>query len=505
MDLEKMVEEQKVEHKVHIDSPFVKKRISWTKVLIVIGVIAVLIAAFFLIRAFTGKTVGGTGDAVPSSFKIDYVLKLEDGTVIAENTSTCKIGKISSSLGLLSDKIDKAIENLSEGGKTTVELSPEEAFGEYNESFIAVINRTEQIKREQEINRTIDLPADSFSQYFSGDAELNKAYSLEGAPWNFTVTKIENDTVTVSQDAIEGQFVPGDETVYANVTKVTDDKITLLYSADEQEKDTDNGKLTVTLDDDYIYFKLTPEKGGTITMGFFPVLVKDFNDTSIILDYNGEYAGKKVIAELKMVEIIKTAAVKAAPSDSKFIEGAPTLQTFVMSYCPYGIQMEKSVLPAYKLLKNKANFEIRFVSYTMHGEKEETENKRQACIREEQSSKFWAYLECFLEDGNASRCIEEVGIDSAKLDTCMSTKAEDYLAVDKELNTKYGVQGSPTTILDETEAKITRTPEGVKSAVCNAFTDKPSECDEVLSSDSPTPKFGSGTAQQASSGGGCGA
>ncbi|HTY44247.1 MAG TPA: hypothetical protein VMC80_03315, partial [Patescibacteria group bacterium] len=38
----------------------------------------------------------------------------------------------------------------------------------------------------------------------------------------------------------------------------------------------------------------------------------------------------------------------------------PTVELFVMSYCPYGTQMEKAIIPVLNLLKDKVNFTLRF-------------------------------------------------------------------------------------------------------------------------------------------------
>jgi FKBP-type peptidyl-prolyl cis-trans isomerase 2 len=498
------MEEQHHAHHVHIDPIHHKKRISWKKVGIALGALVIIAALYFII---TSLVIGAAAVADASSMKLDYSIKLEDGTVIAENSSAFQPGKVGGSFGFASSKLDDAIMKLKEGDKLKITLDASDAFGEYNKSYISEVNRTETIKREFEINKTIEQPTAVFNQSFSAEPEIGKSYSIEGSPWNYSVLKIDNGTVTVSQDAKAGQFIPINEMIYANVTSVTSNKIGLLYGANEQTKEVPTGSLDISSDDENIYFKLTPEKGKTITLGYFPAKVLDFNDTTITLDYNMQYAGKKIIVEVKVDEVTKKKVSTSKPSSNtavKTVEGAPTLQTFVMSYCPYGTQMEKGVIPAMKLLNGKANFEIRFVSYTMHGEKEDTENKRQICLREEQSAKFWTYLECFLDAGDAAGCIKSTGVDADKLSTCMTDNADSYLAVDKELNTQYSVKGSPTNILDGKAAEIyPRSPEDVKKAVCAAFTDAPAECDETLDTANPSAGFGFKAAAATSSGSGC--
>ena len=74
----------------------------------------------------------------------------------------------------------------------------------------------------------------------------------------------------------------------------------------------------------------------------------------------------------------------------------PEVELFVMSYCPYGTQMEKGILPVLKTLGDSVDMELKFVDYAMHGEKELKENLNQYCIQENEPQKLAPYLECFL-------------------------------------------------------------------------------------------------------------
>lgn len=186
----------------------------------------------------------------------------------------------------------------------------------------------------------------------------------------------------------------------------------------------------------------------------------------------------------------------------------PVMQVFIMSHCPYGTQIVKGLLPVWEKMGNVANIELRFVSYTMHGQQEDIDNSRIICIREEQSAKLLKYLNCFVSgDGSESssqNCISQTGLDKAKLESCVASRASGYYAKDKELNTKYGVQGSPTVILNGKEANIyPRDPKSIATALCDAFTSKPSECSQSFSSTNPSPGFGTSSGG-GGSGGSCG-
>ena len=216
----------------------------------------------------------------------------------------------------------------------------------------------------------------------------------------------------------------------------------------------------------------------------------------------------------------------------------PDVKLFVMSYCPYGLQAQKALLPAYDLLKGKADIGVYFVSYIMHDEIEIDENLRQYCIQEEQEDKFNSYLSCFVVAGNSSDCLSSAGADTSMLDSCISSAdvefkvTENYndkdswlsgvypkFDVHDDLNQQYGVSGSPTLVVNDivlvSEKKycpqgeikcavipdLVRSPEKFKEIICQAFNTPPEECSQTLSEDAASYGFGGGTGD--SSGGAC--
>lgn len=202
----------------------------------------------------------------------------------------------------------------------------------------------------------------------------------------------------------------------------------------------------------------------------------------------------------------------------------PKVEVFVMSHCPYGTQIEKGVIPVFELLGDKIEGSIKFVNYAMHGETEVMEELRQYCIQEEQNDKYMDYLKCFLEASDSDSCLDKVKINKAKLNTCEDKTDKEFkitenlndkstwssgsfppfLVFDNE-NKQYGVQGSPTLIINGQEVSSGRDSASLLSAVCNAFNEAPEECSETLSSASPSPGFGySASASASTSGAQCG-
>lgn len=221
----------------------------------------------------------------------------------------------------------------------------------------------------------------------------------------------------------------------------------------------------------------------------------------------------------------KKANSKATPDAKPSAKSAkPKVEAFVMAYCPYGTQIEKGLIPAVKALGDAIDFKIKFVSYSMHGEKEVKENLLQYCIQKEDNGNYLNYLSCFLQDSSKSaECLKSTGVDQSKIDSCISATDKKFditknlndkstwqgqfppFNTDKALNEKYGVQGSPTLVINGGQSEAGRDSASLLKAMCDAM-DKPAKaCSTKLSSAAPAPGFGGGTDTSGGSGAaGCG-
>ncbi len=215
------------------------------------------------------------------------------------------------------------------------------------------------------------------------------------------------------------------------------------------------------------------------------------------------------------------AAAESAPIDVPKND-KPKVELFVMSYCPYGTQIEKGMLPVVKTLGSKIDYELKFVDYAMHGEKELKENLVQYCIQKEQLSKFDTYLTCFLKASDSASCLTSAGVDTKKNDACVAKTDTEFKVtenfknntdfrgtfpgfnVQKADNTKYSVGGSPTLVINGKDVSSGRDSASLLKAICSAFTTQPKECETSLSAASPSAGFGEGTAASGSAAAGCG-
>jgi FKBP-type peptidyl-prolyl cis-trans isomerase 2 len=394
--------------------------------------------------------------------------------------------------------INKEIElsNRSIGETFNITLSASEAYGEYKQELVKVIRRKINDSRYRELPYFVNVSREDFVKNY-GEPIIN--FTIGGL---FPVKVVAvDDVVTLKLDVKVGDTSKKDDLgFWFEVANIDEEKnvVKLKLNCDQKQIPSENGIINLSFDDQNIYLELTPIINKTIEWDNQKGKVKEYNQTHIILDDNPPLAGKSIVIEIKILNITKEFFTGYCAKH----ENAPSFDVFIMSYCPYGLQFVKGLLPVWKEFNDKANINVRFVSYTMHGQKEAEENARMICIREEQCEKYMAYLECFVETGNSQGCISKVGIDKEKLERCINSKAKEYLAYDAMLNEKYGVRGSPTVVINGKVVEIwPRSPANIAKILCQYFDKKPEECSKKFSEANPSPGFGSGFGN---GGGSCG-
>lgn len=191
----------------------------------------------------------------------------------------------------------------------------------------------------------------------------------------------------------------------------------------------------------------------------------------------------------------------------------PVAEAFVFSYCPYGLQFQKALLPVYELLKNKADIELVAIG-AMHGEYEKQESLRQVCIQEKYSKdKLWDYLEKFMADNKIGNCrgdmacsdplveqiMTQIGIDKGMINDCMATDAGSLYTLQNSQASGLGISGSPAFVVNGVKIQVGRSPEAIKEVICSAFNNPPEECQQTLSTTQASPGFGTGTSTSSGS------
>jgi len=233
----------------------------------------------------------------------------------------------------------------------------------------------------------------------------------------------------------------------------------------------------------------------------------------------------------------------AAPEKSD----TPLLEAFIVSQCPYGLQMQRLLAPIATGLEK--NIKVLYLGSvvngkitSMHGDAEAQENLRQICIREEQPTKYWAYVSEYMKAGNVDSALAAAGIDKTALNTCMTDPLKglkyaqaDFdreIALQAGLAQKYGVTeisfASPSVVLNgdstlqysssgnyyslseefayATAKAVTynaRSAENVKNLLCEGFNEKPGACSATLSNEQANTSFSPDYSGGSASGGSC--
>ena len=253
-----------------------------------------------------------------------------------------------------------------------------------------------------------------------------------------------------------------------------------------------------------------------------------------------------------LVELLDTKTDDNSNSETQTQEipkkDIPEVELYIMAKCPFGTQAEKGIVPALELLGDKVNFNLRFVSYSMHGKEEIDQNTRLYCVQKEAPEKLFDYMKCYLGEDNPeawdTTCYTDNGIDKAVIDNCVSSTDNDFnitalfddkstwrggrysqYNVDESLNEQYGVQGSPALVINDVKLnpiresdgnyyyylnfgegvqkiEALRDPASYLDIICQSFTDGnvPEECGQELDSTSPSSGFGYGSSGSGSTG-----
>jgi hypothetical protein len=178
----------------------------------------------------------------------------------------------------------------------------------------------------------------------------------------------------------------------------------------------------------------------------------------------------------------------------------PSVELFVMSLCPYGVQAEKKILPVIGQFGDKIDFRIKYIARvnggsldkvaSLHGIDEVKEDLRQAAIRAYYPGKFPAYLEkldeksCVMSCGEVKledywkKTAQGAGMDTGKIESFVyGQDGIDLLRKDEADGARYGITASPTLVINGVKSNaIQQDAAALERAICSAFANPPGEC-----------------------------
>ena len=154
--------------------------------------------------------------------------------------------------------------------------------------------------------------------------------------------------------------------------------------------------------------------------------------------------------------------------------GKPTLELFVMSYCPFGVQAEEKIIPIVKQFGDKIDFKLRFIAHekqalspeditpftSLHGYSEVAENIRQLLIAQEFPDQYLDYILCRGKklDKSWEDCAKKLGIDVARIQQLFDTPevSEQLFRENIRRATELGINASPTILVDNHQFQATQ-------------------------------------------------
>jgi len=226
------------------------------------AVIVIIIAVIgsLLIFSVPEKTLVRKGDLV----LVQYRGELEDGTVFDSGNFTFNAG-----LGQAISGFDDAVVGMAEGETKRIEITPDQAYGEYDPNLVM------QVPLAQEFNITVNTTLELFNLTFGEPPVMDKTYRLEGMQWGVTVVGIKDSDVTLRQEVEDGQ---------------------ILYM--------DYGTSVVTIEGNRMTITLTPVIGSYVSTIVGNGRITSENGTHMMLDFNHELAGNKLIFTIKVLEVL---------------------------------------------------------------------------------------------------------------------------------------------------------------------------------------------------------
>ncbi|MEM1577803.1 MAG: hypothetical protein QXM27_02220 [Candidatus Pacearchaeota archaeon] len=446
------------------------------KVLLALAILIFISLIIFIIFKLSSQKTGTKQETL--LYTVEYSIYV-DGQVYDNGIKSFLDGEATSSFGFKKN-IDDLFIDVSNGKEFNISLKASEAYGEYDESLREIVEATIKQKRILEIPFRDNMTRDEFIENFNSEPLVNHSYETILFP--IKVISVKEGIVEYVFDVKIGDKTNKNELgFWFDVADIDEEKNILKLRMNNENKQIPEpngyGLLNISIDEDYIYFTLIPKLNEEIEWNNKFGRVVSFNDSFIVLDNNHPLAGKDIVLYIKILNISKQGFV---------------FDVFIMSYCPFGIQFVKALLPVWREFKDIADINVRFVSYTMHGQKEEEENKRMICIREEEKNKFIDYLDCFTLSADAETCMRKANINIKKINECMEKRAKKYLDYDAELNKKYKVLGSPTVVINGKIVEVSRSPAAIARVICSYFKEKPKECSLEFSEQIASPGFGSG-------------
>ena len=220
-------------------------------------------------------------------------------------------------------------------------------------------------------------------------------------------------------------------------------------------------------------------------------LIDTMIDSSITTEAKSSLETAKSSVETALVAEA-TAVPEKNTGTSDNLEKPVTLDMYIMSQCPYGVQAEDGAIPAVKKLIDSVDYNIYFIANdngdgtfsSLHGQPEVDENMRQICIMEKYPEQFLDYLTCLNKNYRTAEtawksCAESNSIDTTEIETCQTGDEGKSLFSESIAQAKsVGASGSPTIYLNGELYQSGRDALSFTRAICQLAPEE-AECSTI--------------------------
>jgi 2-hydroxychromene-2-carboxylate isomerase len=168
------------------------------------------------------------------------------------------------------------------------------------------------------------------------------------------------------------------------------------------------------------------------------------------------------------------------------------LEFYVMSQCPYGIQVLDAIAPVLKKMGGSVDFSVDYIGQatgdtfnSLHGQGEVDEDIRELCAIKNypENYKFMEYIVCRDRDIRGTgweKCASDNGMDAAKIKSCSEgAEGKELLKASFAKASKAGATGSPTMMINGQAYRGGRKDTDFMTALCGATGGKASACGDI--------------------------
>ena len=168
--------------------------------------------------------------------------------------------------------------------------------------------------------------------------------------------------------------------------------------------------------------------------------------------------------------------------------GVVDVDLYVMSQCPYGLQVENAILPVVKELGPALKVNVEYIARdngdgtfsSLHGQPEVEGNIVQLCAKKYYPAKYLDFIVCQNSNprnltANIDSCATKTGINPVKIKNCtFSSEGQHLLRESIKKSEVVNAQGSPTIYMSKKIYSSGRDTTALKRAICSQLPKHPS-------------------------------